>query len=29
LLMFRSLVVRGVGKHRSGKHAGNDENYNH
>ena len=26
LLTLRSLVARGVGKHRSGKHAGRDEN---
>ena len=27
LLMFRSLVARGVGQHRSSKHAGHDESY--
>jgi hypothetical protein len=25
LLTFRNLVVPGIGKHRSGKHAGRDE----
>jgi hypothetical protein len=27
LLMFRSLVARGVGQHRSSKDAGHDESY--